>query len=208
LTRRLLTILKPHTTKATVVACTPFRKLNGATRKADFLKMIYEEATEVPFSYFLAVEPLTNWLSSPETGQVRIYDTSRDISTIDWNNSIMEENYRVPGAFIDNIGDISWLDYAEAQHAIWASMTDLPRNDWCDSKVDSDSEWQSFPESFAQSSESNPEKDVVIAVMGVTGAGKSTFIKTVSRRNDVVVGDSLSSGSSTSPSQCYIHACK
>jgi len=91
---------------------------------------------------------------------------------------------------------------AEAQHAIWASITDLPRNDWCDPKLESDSEWQSFPESFAQSSQSSPEKDVVIAVMGVTGAGKSTFIKTVSERNDVVVGDSLSSGSSTSPSQC------
>ena len=40
------------------------------------------------------------------------------------------------------------------------------------------------------------EEDVVIAVMGVTGAGKSTFIKTVSGRNDVVVGDSLFSGMS------------
>lgn len=120
----------------------------------------------------------------------------------------MGENYRVPGAYIDDVGEISWFDYAEAQHAIWASITELPRNDWCDPKVESESEWQSFPESFAQSSQTSPEKDVVIAVMGVTGAGKSTFIKTVSKRNDVVVGDSLSSGSSTSPSQCYIRACK
>ena len=36
--------------------------------------------------------------------------------------------------------------------------------------------------------------DIVIAVMGVTGVGKSTFIKTVSRRDDVVIGDSLFSG--------------
>ncbi|KAF4625164.1 hypothetical protein G7Y89_g13005 [Cudoniella acicularis] len=115
----------------------------------------------------------------------------------------MEQNYRIPGAFVDHVGDTSWFDYAEAQHAIWASITDCPQNDWCDAKVESDSQWQSTPESFAQSSQSSPEQDVVIAVMGVTGAGKSTFIKTVSGRNDVVVGDNLSSGSSKSSPQCW-----
>jgi predicted GTPase len=38
------------------------------------------------------------------------------------------------------------------------------------------------------------DEAVVIAVMGVTGVGKSTFIRTVSERDDVIVGDSLSSG--------------
>jgi ABC-type lipoprotein export system ATPase subunit len=38
------------------------------------------------------------------------------------------------------------------------------------------------------------KKEVVIAVMGVTGAGKSTFIQTVSGRKDVIVGDTLTSG--------------
>lgn len=36
--------------------------------------------------------------------------------------------------------------------------------------------------------------EVVIAVMGITGAGKSTFIKLVTGRDDVVVGNRLSSG--------------
>ncbi len=36
--------------------------------------------------------------------------------------------------------------------------------------------------------------DVVIAVMGVTGAGKSSFVKKMTGRNDVYVGHSLSSG--------------
>jgi len=36
--------------------------------------------------------------------------------------------------------------------------------------------------------------DVVIAVMGVTGAGKSSFIKEVSGREDIVIGHNMSSG--------------
>ncbi len=36
--------------------------------------------------------------------------------------------------------------------------------------------------------------DVVIAVMGMTGAGKSSFIKAVSGREDISVGHKLSSG--------------
>lgn len=35
--------------------------------------------------------------------------------------------------------------------------------------------------------------DVVVAVLGVTGVGKSTFIKTITGREDVVVGHSLTS---------------
>src|SRR3954449_638696 len=46
---------------------------------------------------------------------------------------------------------------------------------------------------------SNDEKvsqnaDIVIAVMGVTGAGKSSFIATVTRRKDIQVGHDLYSG--------------
>jgi ribosome biogenesis GTPase A len=36
--------------------------------------------------------------------------------------------------------------------------------------------------------------DVVIAVMGVTGAGKSSFIATVTGRKDIQVGHDLNSG--------------
>jgi ribosome biogenesis GTPase A len=36
--------------------------------------------------------------------------------------------------------------------------------------------------------------DIVIAVMGVTGAGKSTFITTVTERKDIPVGPNLYSG--------------
>jgi hypothetical protein len=36
--------------------------------------------------------------------------------------------------------------------------------------------------------------DVVIAVMGVTGAGKSSFIAKVTERSDIPVGHSLNSG--------------
>ena len=36
--------------------------------------------------------------------------------------------------------------------------------------------------------------EVIIAVMGVTGAGKSSFIRTVTGDSSVIVGDSLSSG--------------
>ncbi|KJZ70208.1 hypothetical protein HIM_10394 [Hirsutella minnesotensis 3608] len=43
---------------------------------------------------------------------------------------------------------------------------------------------------------SSDDKTVVIAVMGVTGAGKSTFIKNVTRQESVSVGESLSSDTS------------
>ena len=56
------------------------------------------------------------------------------------------------------------------------------------------SRWQAITGHSSQSK----EQDVVIAIMGATGSGKSTFIKTVSGRNDVVVGNNLSSGSSKS----------
>lgn len=38
------------------------------------------------------------------------------------------------------------------------------------------------------------DSSVVIAVMGMTGVGKSSFIRSVSGRKDVVVGHTLSSG--------------
>lgn len=36
--------------------------------------------------------------------------------------------------------------------------------------------------------------DVIIAVMGMTGAGKSSFIKEVSGRKDIIIGHKISSG--------------
>ncbi|KAL7272119.1 hypothetical protein RUND412_005089 [Rhizina undulata] len=38
-----------------------------------------------------------------------------------------------------------------------------------------------------------PQEDIVIAVMGVTGAGKSNFIRKITGREDIVVGHSLES---------------
>lgn len=109
----------------------------------------------------------------------------------------MEQDYRVPGAFIEDVEDFSWLDGA-VQAAIWEPMVaHRLQNDWYDAKVDLDSRGRSTPGYFQQTGEEQ-EQDVVIAVMGATGSGKSTFIKTVSERNDVVVGNNLSSGSSKS----------
>jgi putative ribosome biogenesis GTPase RsgA len=39
--------------------------------------------------------------------------------------------------------------------------------------------------------------DVVIAVMGLTGVGKSTFIKNITGREDIKVGHTLESGRRT-----------
>jgi ABC-type phosphate/phosphonate transport system ATPase subunit len=36
--------------------------------------------------------------------------------------------------------------------------------------------------------------EVVIAILGVTGAGKSSLVKRVTNRNDIYVEDGLSSG--------------
>jgi ABC-type thiamine transport system ATPase subunit len=42
-------------------------------------------------------------------------------------------------------------------------------------------------------------RDIVVAVMGATGAGKSTFIRRVTGNDTVVVGDGLKSGERLSP---------
>jgi ABC-type proline/glycine betaine transport system ATPase subunit len=38
------------------------------------------------------------------------------------------------------------------------------------------------------------EEDVVIAIMGMTGVGKSTFIRTITGCDDIVIGHGLMSG--------------
>ncbi|RFU33052.1 hypothetical protein B7463_g3282, partial [Scytalidium lignicola] len=54
-----------------------------------------------------------------------------------------------------------------------------------------------FSDPSPRSSCSSTEvKNIVIAVVGVTGSGKSTFIRTVSGRNDVIVGNNLTSETS------------
>ena len=45
--------------------------------------------------------------------------------------------------------------------------------------------------------EDAPKEEVVVAVMGVTGSGKSTFIKTMTKNAGVHVGHGLESGTST-----------
>ncbi|KAK3380779.1 P-loop containing nucleoside triphosphate hydrolase protein [Podospora didyma] len=46
---------------------------------------------------------------------------------------------------------------------------------------------------MSQPNETSAREDVVIAVMGATGSGKSTFIKLVTQRQDIKIGDTLSS---------------
>ena len=41
-------------------------------------------------------------------------------------------------------------------------------------------------------------KDVIIAFMGVTGSGKSSFIKALTGRSDIIVGDGLKSSEDSS----------
>jgi GTP-binding protein EngB required for normal cell division len=41
--------------------------------------------------------------------------------------------------------------------------------------------------------------EVVVAVMGVTGAGKSSFIRRITANDEVVVGKGLQSGRTSSP---------
>jgi ABC-type hemin transport system ATPase subunit len=48
---------------------------------------------------------------------------------------------------------------------------------------------------------SQKSSNAVIAVMGMTGAGKSSFIKEVSGRKDIVIGHKLSSGLAYIPAQ-------
>ncbi|KAH9214365.1 P-loop containing nucleoside triphosphate hydrolase protein [Leptodontidium sp. 2 PMI_412] len=65
-----------------------------------------------------------------------------------------------------------------------------------------------MPGSFQEDdsdTEGEQEDSIVIAVMGVTGAGKSTFTITVSGRNDVVVGDSLCSETSEVRAYEFLH---
>jgi ABC-type proline/glycine betaine transport system ATPase subunit len=40
------------------------------------------------------------------------------------------------------------------------------------------------------------EPEIVVAFMGVTGSGKSSFIKALTGRNDIVVGHGLTSSTS------------
>jgi ABC-type transport system involved in cytochrome bd biosynthesis fused ATPase/permease subunit len=49
---------------------------------------------------------------------------------------------------------------------------------------------------FAESAMASQPGDVVIAVMGMTGVGKSSFIQRVTGRKDIRIGHSLSSGMS------------
>jgi ribosome biogenesis GTPase A len=39
-----------------------------------------------------------------------------------------------------------------------------------------------------------PGEEVVIGVMGVTGVGKSTFIKSITQNKDIIIGHRIFSG--------------
>lgn len=51
------------------------------------------------------------------------------------------------------------------------------------------------------------EEDIVIAVMGQTGAGKSRFIKSITGREDIVVGEGLESGRLIQPWFSSLYFC-
>jgi hypothetical protein len=135
-------------------------------------------------------------------GTLEDTDTTRDLSG----------PLLVPGAFIE---DGEWW---EAPENTWGSVNRSPeftesanatrnssRLPLVPGAFVEDMEWREppkdVPEPVKYSPGSSDDTNVVVAVMGVTGAGKSTFIKTVSGRNDVIVGDSLSSGLSESLQQ-------
>ncbi|KAF8850292.1 P-loop containing nucleoside triphosphate hydrolase protein [Acephala macrosclerotiorum] len=52
---------------------------------------------------------------------------------------------------------------------------------------------------------SSQDENIIVAVMGVTGSGKSTFVKLVSGRDDVIVGDSLQSETSEVRAYEFFH---
>jgi len=92
----------------------------------------------------------------------------------------------MPGRFID--GDEQFFEESALRN-LSNNLGDFQEYD--------EAQWENVPAFFDQIPSSTnfaEDKDIVIAVMGATGAGKSSFIKTVSGRNDVIVGDSLSSG--------------
>lgn len=74
-------------------------------------------------------------------------------------------------------------------------VEDEPERPWWGTADQNVSLFDAGPQRSPLTSDTEDE-DIVIAVMGVTGVGKSTFIKTVSGRNDVIAGESLSSGAS------------
>jgi ABC-type branched-subunit amino acid transport system ATPase component len=43
------------------------------------------------------------------------------------------------------------------------------------------------------------ESDIIIAVMGIPGVGKSTFIKNITGNDDLVIGHGLFSGTPVNP---------
>lgn len=85
----------------------------------------------------------------------------------------------MPGAYVDYVED-------EPERPWWGT-------------ADQSASWFDAGLSRSPLTGDTEDEDIVIAVMGVTGVGKSTFIKTVSGRNDVITGESLSSGVSETP---------
>jgi ABC-type transport system involved in cytochrome bd biosynthesis fused ATPase/permease subunit len=110
-------------------------------------------------------------------------------------------SYDVPPDFWEPVNRSP--EYTESANATWNSELLIPGS------FIQDTEWRESPDHAPKTARYSPEfsddTNVVIAVMGATGAGKSTFIKTVSGRNDVIIGDSLSSGCQRPLQQCKKH---
>jgi len=51
-----------------------------------------------------------------------------------------------------------------------------------------------FGEQLLTRATMTPPEEVVIAILGVTGAGKSSLIQRITRRNDIYIENGLSSG--------------
>ncbi|KAH0202371.1 hypothetical protein KCU99_g4611, partial [Aureobasidium melanogenum] len=85
-----------------------------------------------------------------------------------------DEQHRQYQKDVDEISSESTKEWTESQANFhWRTSADSPA---------------SFKESFKESAD-----DIVIALMGVTGSGKSTFIKRVTGREDIQIGHELTS---------------
>ena len=54
--------------------------------------------------------------------------------------------------------------------------------------------FRSIIDAYNQATEEHRKRIRVIGVMGLTGTGKSTFIKTLTNDSSIVIGDNLHSG--------------
>ena len=97
---------------------------------------------------------------------------------------------------------------SKADDAWWDALTnqDTETDDEIWESADEDAWWEKSPVGQRKAGGANkpqikpqrPQDRLVVAVMGSTGAGKSSFVKLVNGRSDVEVGHSLHSSAASS----------